>query len=84
MTADELCCGVFKDSTTQEYLDAIAELKSRGAECVILGCTEIPLIVNEANSPLPIADSTRLHAKAAVALAMDEEPLAVEGGWVRK
>lgn len=81
---DELCQGIFTESTTQEFLDAIAELESRGAECVILGCTEIPLIVTEENSPLPIADSTRLLAKAGVAMAIDERPLARNSGWLTR
>ncbi len=55
---DELCQGVFKSGTTDLFIQAIADLKSRGAECVILGCTEIPLIVDAENSPLPVLDST--------------------------
>ena len=80
---DELCRGVFKEETTRLFLDAIDDLRARGAECVILGCTEIPLIVTRANSSLPVLDSTRLLAKAAVAEAVSERPLAVEAGWVR-
>src|SRR5687768_10206876 len=63
---DELCQGIFNAQTTELFLQAIKELKSRGAECVILGCTEIPLIVTPENSPLPILDSTRLLARYAV------------------
>jgi len=80
---DELCQGRFPQATTAAFIEAIEDLKKRGAECVILGCTEIPLIITEANSPLPVLDSTRLLAKAAVGVAIEEGPLEVEGGWVR-
>ena len=79
---DELCMGIFNDSTTDLFLGAIKDLKSRGAECVILGCTEIPLIVTEENSSLPTLDSTRLLAKYAVREAVSERPLNVTGGWL--
>lgn len=79
---DELCLGIFNASTTDLFLRAIDDLKSRGAECVILGCTEIPLIVTEANSPLPAFDSTRLLAKYAVREAVSERPISVKAGWL--
>ncbi len=79
---DELCMSIFNTSTTDLFLGAIEDLKSRGAECVILGCTEIPLIVTEANSPLPPFDSTRLLAKYAVREAVSERPLNVKAGWL--
>lgn len=79
---DELCLGIFETQTTELFLRAADDLKSKGAECVILGCTEIPLIVTPANSPLPPLDSTRLLAKYAVREAVDERPLAVEKGWL--
>jgi len=79
---DELCCGIFREETTDHFVRAIAELKSRGADCAILGCTEIPLIVSEANSPLPTLDSTRLLARYAVREAVSEKPLANRSGWL--
>jgi len=79
---DELCLGIFNESTTNLFLGAIDDLKSRGAECVILGCTEIPLIVTEENSPLPAVDSTRLLAKYAVREAVSERPVTVKSGWL--
>lgn len=79
---DELCLGIFNESTTDLFLGAIEDLKSRGAECVILGCTEIPLIVTEANSPLPVLDSTRLLAKYAVREAVSRQPITVKSGWL--
>ena len=79
---DELCLGIFNASTTDLFLGAIADLKSRGAECVILGCTEIPLIVTPENSPLPTVDSTRLLAKYAVLEAISERPVSTNSGWL--
>lgn len=79
---DELCQGIFKQSTTDHFLRAIDELKSRGAECVILGCTEIPLIVSSENSSLPTVDSTRLLAKYAVLEAIDDRPVTAKSGWL--
>jgi aspartate racemase len=79
---DELCLGIFNASTTDLFLGAIEDMKSRGAECVILGCTEIPLIVTAANSPLPAFDSTRLLAKYAVREAVSERPISVRSGWL--
>ena len=79
---DELCLGIFNASTTDLFVSAIEDLKSRGAECVILGCTEIPLIVTEANSPLPAFDSTRLLAKYAVREAISERPISMKAGWL--
>lgn len=79
---DELVQGVFREETTRQFLSAIEGLKARGAECVILGCTEIPLVVTPENSPLPVLDSTRLLARHAVARACQAEPLRVQGGWI--
>ena len=78
---DELCMGIFNTNTTDLFLKAIEDLKSRGAECVILGCTEIPLIVTPENSTLPTFDSTRLLAKYAVLEAISDQPLA-KSGWL--
>lgn len=79
---DELCQGVFTAPTTDLFVRAIATLKARGADCVILGCTEIPLIISADNSPLPVLDSTRLLAKYAVREALDERPIARGGAWL--
>ena len=79
---DELCQGIFQDKTTQRFVDAIAGLQARGADCVILGCTEIPLIVTAGNSPLPVVDSTRLLAKYAVATALEDGPVRARNGWI--
>jgi aspartate racemase len=79
---DELCQGIFQEQTTELFIQAIDDLKSKGAECVILGCTEIPLIVTSANSPLPVLDSTRLLAKYAVGEAANERPITIQAGWL--
>jgi len=79
---DELCQGMFITDTTQRFIGAIDALQRAGADCVILGCTEIPLIISPANSPLPPLDSTRLLAKYAVALAVSDDEIRSSGGWV--
>lgn len=79
---DELCQGIFNMQTTEMFLRAIRDLKARGAECVILGCTEIPLVVTQENSPLPILDSTRLLAQSAVREAINERPISCKTGWL--
>ena len=79
---DELCKGIFKKDTIAMFVNAIEVLKEQGAECVILGCTEIPLIINAENSPVPPIDSTRMLAKYAVAFATCVNPLPKKG-WIR-
>ena len=79
---DELCQGIFLPETTELFVQAIEDLKSRGAECVILGCTEIPIIINADNSPLPVIDSTRLLAEFAVREALNEEAIDLKSGWL--
>ncbi|MEE8118341.1 MAG: amino acid racemase [Gammaproteobacteria bacterium] len=80
---DELCQGIFEEHTTAMFRGAIDELKSAGAECVILGCTEIPLIITADNSSLPVLDSTRLLAKYAVREALNENPISLKAGWIK-
>jgi aspartate racemase len=63
---DELVRGVCTPAATEYHQQVIARLKSEGCDAVVLGCTEIPLIVNDTNSPLPTLDSTRLLAHAAL------------------
>ena len=79
---DELCQAKFLPSTTDMFVRVIDDLGVAGADCVILGCTEIPLIISDENSPLPPLDSTRLLAKYAVELATDEEVRLPERGWI--
>jgi aspartate racemase len=63
---DELCQGVVRDDSRRLYLDAIARGRSRGADSVILGCTEICLLIGPEHTELPVFDSTALHVDAAV------------------
>lgn len=63
---DELVTSVFTSESIARFQRIIARLKAEGCDAVVLGCTEIPLIINDANSPLPTLDSTRLLARAAL------------------
>ena len=63
---DELVNGVFKPEAVASFQRTIERLKADGCDAVVLGCTEIPLIIDDANSPLPTLDSTRLLARAAL------------------
>ena len=71
----ELCLGVFKDESRAEYVRIIEKLADQGCDAVALVCTEIPLLVSAEESPLPILDSTRLLAAAAVKVAVGELPV---------
>ena len=62
----ELCVGKFKDSSRQYYIDVITKLAEQGAEGVILGCTEIGLLITQDDSSIPVFDTTAIHAAAAV------------------
>jgi aspartate racemase len=62
----ELVCGRFEDRARQYFRQVIDELRERGCDAVVLGCTEIPLLISEADSPLPVLDSTRILARAAL------------------
>ncbi len=69
---DELVCGVFTLEAVAFHQRVIARLREAGCDCVVLGCTESPLIISDANSPLPTLDSTRLLARAALRKACAE------------
>jgi aspartate racemase len=69
---DELVCGVFKPAAVQYFQQVMERMKRAGCDAVVLGCTEIPLIMNDANSPLPTLDSTRLLARAALHRAIGD------------
>jgi aspartate racemase len=63
---DELCLGVVREESRQAYRDAIGRLVQAGAEGVVLGCTEIELLISNTDSPVPVFPTTRLHVEAAV------------------
>ena len=67
---DELVLGVFKPAAVGYFQKVMEKMKRQGCDAVVLGCTEIPLIMNDANSPLPTLDSTRLLARAALRRAL--------------
>lgn len=63
---DELCQNVVQESSRERYRDIIGHLVERGAQGIILGCTEITLLIGPEDSPVPVFDTTRLHTLAAV------------------
>ena len=63
---DELVRGRFTEAARAYFREIIEEFKSRGCDAAVLGCTEIPLLVSRSDSPLPVLDSTRLLARAAL------------------
>jgi len=67
---EELVAGVVREPSRQAYREVIARLAEAGAEGIILGCTEIMLLVGQADSPVPVFDTTTLHALAAVDRAL--------------
>jgi len=67
---DELCMGKILPESRKKYQAIIADLQQQGAEGVILGCTEIPLLISSETSPIPVFDTTRIHAEAAVEFAL--------------
>ncbi|WP_025110040.1 aspartate/glutamate racemase family protein [Pseudomonas sp. H1h] len=69
---DELCVGVISDESRKIYQTVIESLTARGAQAIILGCTEIGLLVKPQHSALPLLDTTELHAQSAVAFALDD------------
>lgn len=70
---NELCLGEIKENSYQIYKSIIENFKSQGAEAVVLGCTEIGLLINEANSPLPVFDTAIIHAKMAALKSIGEK-----------
>jgi aspartate racemase len=66
----ELVNGIFSEAARLQYNEVVNRMRARGCDCVILGCTEIPLLVRENDCPLPTLDSTRLLARAAVDAAL--------------
>lgn len=67
---DELCLGVVRDASRDAYREVIDRLVERGVEGVILGCTEIELLITQTDSPVPVFPTTRIHAEAAVRMAL--------------
>jgi len=68
---DELCVGIVSDQSRQLYRDVITRLVASGAQGIVLGCTEIELLISAGDSSVPVFATTRLHVEAAVAAALD-------------
>lgn len=68
---DELCLGIVRDDSREAYRQIMARLVARGAQAIILGCTEIMLLVGDGDATVPLFDTTRIHAETAAALALD-------------
>jgi aspartate racemase len=71
---EELVCGVLRPAAIAYFQGVIARMQAAGCDAVVLGCTEIPLIIDDGNSPLPTLDSTRLLARAALRRATQRAP----------
>jgi aspartate racemase len=71
---EELCLGKVVEESRKQFQQIIHDLKTRGVEGVILGCTEISLLIKQEDSPIPLFDTTAIHAQAAVDFALG-------GGW---
>jgi len=69
---NELCKGEVKMASKALYIDIINDLQQQGAQAVILGCTEIALLVQQSDTPVALYDTTQIHAKAAVKLALEQ------------
>lgn len=67
---DELCVGIFSDSSRNTMKTIIESLEERGAEGIILGCTEIPLLITQKEVSVPLFNTTEIHSRAAVNLAL--------------
>jgi len=67
---NELCLGIIKQSSKEKYKEVINRLISDGADGVILGCTEIPLLIGQEDVEIPVFDTTTIHAKSAVEFAL--------------
>ncbi len=71
---EELLKEIFREETKARFLDIVEDLRLRGAQGVVLGCTEIPLLLKPSDSPLPLFDTLRIHVEAAVDWALATEP----------
>ena len=67
---NELCLGETKADSKSQYLEIVARLHEQGAEAVIMGCTEITLLINQQDTNVPLYDTTAIHAEEAVTLAL--------------
>lgn len=75
---DELCMGIIKKESKEEYLRIIDSLIKKGAQAVILGCTEIPILISQNDLNIPVFDTTELHAISAVDFSLSEQKIELE------
>ncbi|GGL51224.1 aspartate/glutamate racemase family protein [Sporolactobacillus putidus] len=68
----ELCQGIYSPSSKEKYLQIIEKLVSQGAEGIVLGCTEIPLLIKQQDCSLPVFDTTSIHATEAASFALEK------------
>ncbi len=68
----ELCAGSIREESKQKYIQIIKKLEAQGAEAVILGCTEITMLIQAEDCTIPVYDTTRIHAESAVSFALIE------------
>lgn len=71
---DELVSGKFLESSQEKFVEIISRLGGEGAQGIILGCTEIPLLVSQKDSPLPLFDTTSIHARKVLDYAVSGDP----------
>lgn len=71
----ELCCGIINEDSKQKYLEVIDKMKAQGAQGVILGCTEIPLMISEAS--IPVLNTTQIHAMSVVEKILEDSLVGV-------
>mmetsp|Transcript_5290 Transcript_5290/g.10186 ORF Transcript_5290/g.10186 Transcript_5290/m.10186 type:complete len:248 (+) Transcript_5290:165-908(+) len=80
---NELVLGQVKESSRKAFVEIIADMQEQqGAQAVILGCTEIMLLIQQEHSPIPVFDTTRIHAETAVAFALGNSDTSTEGSGV--
>jgi len=70
---DELCLGIINPDSKEQYLNVVEGLYAQGAEAVILGCTEIALLIKQEDTKVPIYDTTKIHALAAVQFSLSDK-----------
>lgn len=71
---DELCRDIVTDQSRSLYMDIAARLVARGADCLILGCTEVGMLLDQTNVVVPVFDTTLIHCQTALAMALEEQP----------
>lgn len=70
---NELCRGEINAQSRQDFLNIIDDLSKKGAQCIIAGCTEISMLIKQSDTPIPLFDTTAIHAQAAVDFALKQD-----------